>query len=366
MKYVALVMLLAACGNSKLNIGINAGPAGADVARMASSEVRQSRAAKGKRVDVRVAAMKPMVAGSATPQMLATSLDSMIDDEKIPVVISRFLDKETVDEAHRFISKGMPFLATTPVPDGILSAKGPGFGLVPGYGKQAAFLAAQAKSDDKVAVVYLDDLYGNTMLQALTDALKARGLTVAAARKYEQSWDEPRMVALGTDLQTTTNPTLVYFLGRAPSLELVWQPFRDNNKSIRVLGSDLIESPAIYDNPDGRFTGLRYVRFFDTKSKEARMKDLHDRYAVWIGRGEMTGEMVMIYDAMLMTGEALRSGARTRAEIQQYFASLGRTRPPFNGVGGLISFGDDGTVDRKFILAEVTDRGIIVADSVQN
>lgn len=359
---ILTTLLLAGCGNKPFKIGINAGPGGADVARMTASEIRMAKAAKDRRVDIRIAAMRTMVQNAATPAMFKAALDSMIDDKNVDVVITRFLDNETLAAAENFKRAGMPFLSTTPVPQGVVSANGPGFSMVPGYEKQATYLASLSEKGDKIAIVHIDDFYGNSLTQALTNALTARGLTVADTRKYEQEWDEPRMVALGTDLKNVTDPTLVYFLGRAPSLELVWQPFRENNKNIRVIGSDLIESTAIYENPEGRFTGLKYVRYFDTKAEEARMKDLHDRYAMWIGRGEMTGEAVMVYDAMHMTADALRSGARTRAELVKYYASLGRTRPPFKGVGGLVSFGADGAVDRPFELAVVTDRGVEKAE----
>ena len=364
-RVLTLTFLLAACGNSKFDVGINAGPAGADVGRMAASEVRQSRVAKDRRVDVRIAAMRTMVQNSATPKDIVASVDSMIDDEAVGVVISRFLDQELINESQKLHAHHVPVLSTTPLPEGVAAAQGPIFSFVPGYTQQAAFLAKQAEPSDKIGIVYIDDYYGSTLTTEITSALAARGLKVADARKYEQSWDEPRMVALGTDMQSVTHPTLVYFIGRAPSLELVWQPFREKLDNVRVIGSDLVESSAIYDNPEGIFTGLKYVRYFDPKSPDPRMKDLHDRFALWIGRGEMTGEAVMVYDAMLMTGEALRSGARTREQIRQYFASLGRSRPAFKGVEGPVSFTNNGEAGRAFELAEVTDHGVVNADSVK-
>jgi ABC-type branched-subunit amino acid transport system substrate-binding protein len=356
------VLIVTACDQQKFKIGINGGAAGADVARMAASEIRQSRPAVGRRVEIRAAAMKAVVRDSATPQMIALSLDSIADDKSVGVIISRFLDNDALEAARRLSAKQVPFIATTPLPAGIASRNGPGFSMVPGYNKQAQFLAGQAKAGDRVAIVYLNNFYGNTLNTALIDALRARGITPVDVRKYEQSWDEPRMVALGTELEKTRDPHLVFFLGRAPSLELVWQPFREAYKEIRVIGSDLVESTAIYNNPEGRFTGLLYVRHFDPKSEETRMKDLQFRYDMYASRGQMTGEMVMIYDAMHITAEALRSGARTQQEIRDYFTSLGRTRPAYNGVGGPVAFDDNGESDRKFRLAFVTRRGVVNAE----
>lgn len=352
-------MLLAAagCGDPKLKVGLNVGPAGADVARMASSEVRQSRPARDRRFEIRVAAQIPMVRNELTPELMRAALDSLADDESVAVVVSRFLGQESLDAAHAYNSRNVPYLAVTPLPPGLASANGPGFSLVPSYAKQASFLAGLADPADRIAIVHIADAYGVTLAAGLVEALAARALSVTEVRNYEQSWDEPRMLALGTDMREK-DPTLLYFLGRGPSLELVWQPFRDVAKEVRVIGSDLVESNALYVNNQGRFTGLQYVRYVDPQSQEPRIKDLHDRYDWWISRGEMTNEAVLVYDAMLLVGEGLRAGARTRDDFRQYFSSLGRTRAAFKGVAGDIAFGDDGEVARPFELAEVTRRGV--------
>jgi ABC-type branched-subunit amino acid transport system substrate-binding protein len=356
-----ILVAAAACGDPKLKVGLNVGPAGADVARMASSEVRQSRPARDRRFEIRVAAQIPMVRNELTPALMRAALDSLADDESVAVVVSRFLGQEMLDAAHGYNRKNVPYLAVTPLPPGFASASGPGFSLVPNYTKQATFLASLADPEDRIAIVHIADAYGAMLAAEVVKALTARGLSVTEVRNYEQSWDEPRMVALGTDMRSK-DPTLLYFLGRGPSLELVWQPFRDVAKEVRVIGSDLVESNALYVNREGRFTGLQYVRYVDPQSPEPRIKDLHDRYDWWISRGEMTNEAVLVYDAMLLIGEGLRAGARSRADFQQYFASLGRSRPAFEGVGGDIAFGDDGEVAREFELAEVTYRGVEKVD----
>jgi ABC-type branched-subunit amino acid transport system substrate-binding protein len=274
-------------------------------------------------------------------------------------VVSRFLGQEALDAAQHYRTANVPFISVTPLPAGLASGNGPGFSLVPSFTKQADFMASQAVGEDRVAIVYINDAYGVTLSTALVAALKTRGLTPVDVRKYDQSWDEPRVVAVGTELARDKNPTLLYFIGRAPSLQLVWQPFRETAKEIRVIGSDLVESTALYTNPEGGFTGLKYVRYVDPQSTDARMKDLHDRYMMWISRGEMTSEAALVYDAMMMTADAMRAGARTRAQFREHFAALGRSRPPFNGVSGPIAFGDDGEVARPFHLAEVTFNGIV-------
>lgn len=359
----ALALALAAgCGDPDLKAGINAGPAGAGVGQMAAREVRMAGAAKDRRFDVRIAAQTIIARGELTPEILGASLDSLAADEDVAVIVSRFLEKAELDAARRFNAAGQPYLSLSPLPRGIATANGPGFSLVPSLRAQAEFLAQHAQANDRITVVHLNNEYGRELAALLVAALRARGFTQVDVRHYEQSWDEPRVVALGTEIEAAS-PTVMFFLGRAPSLELVWQPFRNAAKPIRVFGSDLVESPALYANREGRFTGLKYVRYFDPKSRDPRMDDLNTRYWMWLSLGEMTNEAALVYDAMLLMGDALRAGARTDGEFISFFASLGKSRPAFDGVGGPIAFDENGDVQREFKLAEVTGRGVLSADS---
>jgi hypothetical protein len=167
------------------------------------------------------------------------------------------------------------------------------------------------------------------------------------------------MVALGHDTRSK-NPDVLVFAGRTPSLQLVIQPFREAGEEIRVIGTDLAESSAMYDNPDGSLTGVQFVRFIDPRSGDERMQDLNGRYILWIGFGNINTEGVLTYDAVHLVGDAVRAGARTRTEVRDYLRSLGQTRPPFSGVGGLISFGADGMAARPLELVEVQMRGVRV------
>jgi ABC-type branched-subunit amino acid transport system substrate-binding protein len=259
----------------------------------------------------------------------------------------------------------MPYISLHPTSPQITGGSTWGFSLVPDYVKEATFIAKNVGAGKKVAIAHIDDAYGRGIAAALTQALTQAGSPPMDVRKYQQTWDEPRMVALGHDIRSK-KPELMIFAGRSPSLQLVIQPFREAGEEIRVIGTDLVESSAVYTNSDGSLTGVQFVRFVDPNSSNERMQDLNGRYILWIGSGHITSEGVLTYDGIHLIGEAVRAGARTRSQVRDYLRSLGRTRPPFSGVAGLIQFGEDGQVMRNFELAEVLKRGIAVVatDSV--
>ncbi len=354
-----LLLALTACSDPKIEVAVHAGLHGGTIARMAATGVRQSQAASDRRFDSRSLAQGAIVRDSLTPEILAAAMDSIVDDTLVVAVISRFYMQTAVDATRDFNRVGLPYLALHPVAPELTGGDTWGFSLVPGYQAQAEFIARQIGRGQRVAVLYLDDVYGRGMSAALVQALTAAGSPPTDLRRYEQSWDEPRMVALGHDTRSG-NPDVMVFAGRTPSLALVIQPFREAGEEIRVIGTDLSESTAMYDNPDGALTGVQFVRFVNPRSDDERMKDLNGRFVLWVGFGNINTEGVLTYDAVHLIGDAVRSGARTRTEVRDYLRSLGRTRPPFSGVGGLIAFQDDGTVHRPLELVEVQMRGVRV------
>src|SRR5688500_15149903 len=151
----ALACALGACGDPDLKVGLNVGLAGADIGRMAATEIRMGGAATDRRFDVRVAAQTIIARNELTPAILSAALDSLAADEDVGVIVSRFLQKEEFDAARRFTAAGVPFLSVSPLPAGIVKTGGPGFSLVPGQAEQAAFIAREAKPGDRIAIVHI-------------------------------------------------------------------------------------------------------------------------------------------------------------------------------------------------------------------
>jgi ABC-type branched-subunit amino acid transport system substrate-binding protein len=353
-KWMLLVLAFAAgCSDPKLEVGVYAGMHGATIATMAASGVRQSSAAKDRRFDVRPLNQAAVVQDTLTGEMLRASMDSVAADTLIVALLTRFYLQGAVEGVAHLNKVGMPYISLHPTAPELTGGSTWGFSLVPDYHKEAAFIAKQIGSGKKVSIAFIENAYGRGISAALTQALTQAGSPPIDVRRYEQTWDEPRMVALGHDIRSK-KPEVMVFAGRTPSLQLVMQPFREAGEEIRIIGTDLVESAAIYNNSDGSMTGVEFVRFVNPRSEDERMQDLSGRYVLWIGSGHINGEGVLTYDGVHLIGEAVRAGARTRSQVRDYLRSLGRTRPPFSGVGGLIMFGDDGQVARNMELAKVT------------
>ena len=352
-----LLLALSACGDPKLEVGVYAGIHGGTVARMTAVELRSAKIADDVRVDTRLVAPRMVTRDSLTPAMLRTSLDSMTAEPEVIAMLTRLNWQSAVDATRNMTEKRFPYISLTTTSPELTGGDTWGFSLVPDFDKQAEFIAAQVGGGKRVAIAHINDAYGLGMAAALTDAFTRRGSPPVEVRKYEQAWDETRVLAVGHELRTK-RPEVLVFAGRSPSLALVIQAFREGQDSIRVIGTDLAESFGLYNDADGTFNDVQFVRYFNPRSAAPRIKELWERYLIWIGVGEMTGETILVYDGMSLIGDAIKNGVRTREQLREYLNSLGKTRPPFDGVGGPIAF-ENGQVVRRMELAAVTPIGVV-------
>jgi ABC-type branched-subunit amino acid transport system substrate-binding protein len=83
--------------------------------------------------------------------------------------------------------------------------------------------------------------------------------------------------------------------------------------------------------------GMHLVAFWHRNTPGVRSRQFADAFKRETGLEARHGDAVFA-DATMLAATAIRSGARTRAEVVEYLRSLGTTRPAFEGVSGPISF----------------------------
>ena len=354
---IILLFALSACSDPKLEIGVYAGMHGNTVARMTTVEMRTSKVAPDRRVDARLVNPRAVVLDTLTPAMLRAELEAMAADEQVLAALTRLNWQAAVEATQAMNQQQLPYLSLTATTPQVVGGDTWGFSLVPSFQQQAEFIAQHVTPGQRIGIVYIDDVYGQGMRDALTAAFTSRGSVPVDVRRYEQSWDEPRMLAVGHELRAK-RPQVLIFAGRSPSLALVMQPFREGQDSVRVIGTDLAESFQLYNDENGTFHDVQFVRYFNPRSSNPRIKNLWEAYLIWVGIGELTGEIILVHEGMTLIGDALRNGVRTRAELRDYLKSLGKTRPAFEGPGGPLTF-ENGFAVRRMELAAVTPIGVV-------
>jgi branched-chain amino acid transport system substrate-binding protein len=275
---------------------------------------------------------------------------AFVTDARILAVIGHANSPASLAASQIYNSAGLVQIApTTTAP--VYGQAGPfSFRLVPSDTAQAAYLLKAREHHwpgSRVAVIHVNDDYGRGLLRSIRPRLG----DVAFEAMYGDAADSSAIGILHDGI-VQSNADLLIWLGRPAALGLLLPMLRRDRPDLVIVCADACDTPPIYRNEDGRFTGLFFVRFTNPNSPDSAVRAFQARYM------ELTGEMasseaLLTYDAVSLVRAALRDGARTREEIRRYLHSLGGDRPPFEGLTGHIEFDESGTFGRAYMLAEV-------------
>lgn len=288
--------------------------------------------------------------------------ESLAADPRVVAVVGHTNSPASLAASQFYNEHRLPQISPTATAD-LYSAAGPySFRLVPGDRRQAAFLAihvARLRPRAQVAVVYVNDDYSRGLRAGLVRSLAELRVRLVYEAPFLEGGGENRELSDFASLAEGVGyagADVVLWLGRWPELEVCLPLLRQVSPEILVFASDGVESDPVFHEAGGRFTGLRFVRFVDTHAEDETLGALRRRYRMLSGR-ELTSQSLLAYEAIRLVAEAVRAGAQSREAVRTYLNSLGRTRPPYQGVSGAIAFDRNGDNVRPYELAVVTPQG---------
>ena len=354
--YVLLGMFVSAtfaCGTTdELEVGVALRQDGRDAALVAAQDIGKSGGVHGRPLRLQAFSSAMGAASVVLAERLATN-------SKIVAVVGHSSSATTLAAAQVYNEYGLPHVAPWAIAT-MLSAAGPySFRLVPGDDRQADILAEQAARfgrSVRTAILYENDDYGRGLHALLIERLNRLQITPVYDTPFLASEDTSRFASLAESIGRAA-PDLLFWLGRSIELGIFLPLLRPHLQDLLVIGSDGVENARVYRNDGGRYTGVRFVRFVDPRSPDGRVAEVRRKFKETAGQ-ELTTLGLLTYDAVGLLAEALRSGARTREDVRDYLNSLGRTRPPYDGVAGPIEFDENGDAVRRPLLAEVTPAGV--------
>jgi ABC-type branched-subunit amino acid transport system substrate-binding protein len=100
---------------------------------------------------------------------------------------------------------------------------------------------------------------------------------------------------------------------------------------------------------------VRFVRLVDMNRPDSVLQRLRvaTRNA---GRGEISDQTVLAYDAVTILAEAIRAVGPHRVAIRDWLVRLGSGAPAFEGLSGPIAFGVKGERTSQYFMEEVGGR----------
>ncbi len=215
------------------------------------------------------------------------------------------------------------------------------FPVAPSDSLEGAFIAAfatRALRARSVALMYDNDEYGRGIRDGVRDALAAAGTPLAADAPIGAvcAADGDATVALLTSRRPP--PDVLVLAARPVDAACIVRQARRRLAALRFITGDAVEIS------DGQVAAMGvaaestyFVAFWYDGLTDARSTAFTSAYRRVTGT-HPSPAIALQYDALMLLMTAVRDVGPNRKAIQTYLSDLGRSRPPYEGVTGPISF----------------------------
>jgi branched-chain amino acid transport system substrate-binding protein len=366
---LALAAVLAACGGAsgeKVYIGV-AGPLNAPnglsmrrAAEMAAAEINASGGIGGDSVEL------VFKDDGADPQKAITVAGELKGDPRIVAVIGHVNSSASLRAATIYNaadSAGQPVLQISPASSApSLSQSGDWtFRVTPTDLEFSPALAAHARQMNlrRAAVLYVNDDYGQGVMETFERAFRGGGGAVVGADPYL-----PAVLERGTEL----DPYLTRAIGRGVDALVIGGQAAEGVKIIQaarrlgyrgpILGSDgLTGAKDAGAVAEGVFVSSAFLPDRADEKAQRFVASYRQAYnALPDHRGAMT------YDVMYLLRDAIQAAGRDRQALRDHVARIGRAGGPaaHAGVSGPIAFDSVGDVVNKPVTVGVVRGGQLV------
>ena len=238
----------------------------------------------------------------------------------------------------------------------LYSEAGPfSFRMVPPDAGQGRFLARvvsdSLQAGARIGVFYVNDDYGRGLRAAFLDALDPDRYTMTVELPHTESDLEPVDTRHLLEALESAEVDALIWLGRVPELNNLLPDLRSSLGDLPIFGGDALSRARLVTDRHPGWARVMYVDFLDmeaTPELRAFSRRFEDQHDFAPGPPE-----ALSYDAAGLLLAAIREGARTGDDIRAYLQSLGRDRPPYQGVSGPVEFDPNGDVTRDYALTRV-------------
>ena len=341
------LVLVTGCGtgSERVTVAVTAGESFLDAGRLAIEDELAAAPIPG--LDTIM-----VLEGSNRSAPALTIAERLVGQEGLVAVVGHANSAASLVASQIYNGHGVVQLAPTSTAPSYSEAGPFSFRMVPSDEHQGPYLVEAVRDafpdGARVAVIYVNDDYGRGLRSAVLRTLDAARYPVVLQLPHAEEAVGPEDVRQGMAAFENAAPDVLLWLARPQALELFLPYLRDRHPELPIIGGDAVSRAIVLEDPDGLWPGVMYTDFVDPTSTP-EMQAFLDRFQGRFGT-EASGPEIMTYDAVRLLLQGIREGARTGDALREYLASLGRQRPPFEGLSGPVTFDEQGDVERSFVL----------------
>jgi branched-chain amino acid transport system substrate-binding protein len=267
----------------------------------------------------------------------------------VVAVVGHAGSRESIAAASIYNRAGVPQVVPMATSSRLADVGGWTFRLAPSDVAEGAFIANYAIDSlgaQRIAVLYIADEYGTGLRDGVASQLEARGYPVrdhaAIPRRgcaHPGTRDALRLI-IAAAMRRADPEVVVLAIGESSAPCIVRAVF-EARPSVRIITADgvTMTSQNIRALPEAYRSRLQGVSFWAPRSDAVTQSFVARARRVL--KREPNASDALMYDAHMLLAAALKEAGPNRAAVRRWLESLGRTRPPWKGVTGDISFEAD-------------------------
>jgi branched-chain amino acid transport system substrate-binding protein len=286
----------------------------------------------------------------------------IIADPDVLAVIGHCNSRATLAAGPLYESAGVPVVTATSTNPDIAQLGEYVFRVVGNDNDQAQALANGLWEENHRAVaVFVDreDAYS----RGLADNFRRR-FERLGGRVLENAFTVGGEIAVSVDLREVD---AILVTGEYADAGKIARMVRDLGIIAPIVGGDAVYSQGLFAFGGEAARGVRATAFYHYTVRNSpllpRAQEFAKRFEAVV-HAPPNHNMATAYDATSLILNGLREGSTTRQAIQAYLASIGRSRPAYQGVTGKIAFDANGeALSKPWVLVRARERDF-VADRV--
>lgn len=189
---------------------------------------------------------------------------------------------------------------------------------------------------ERIAIVYINNDYGQGVFNKFSEGLKHNGLELVASEAYDEGTTDFRTIIIKLKEQ---NPDAIYIAGYKEIAYLIKQ-LKEQRLNPLLLTTAIFEDPEIIRIVGNSAEGIIFTTFFlDEDSKEERTRAFFKNYENKFNV-KPDGYAATSYDAVYLIAEAIKNNGNTSESIKKGLYEI----KEFPGLLGIFSIDVNGDV----------------------